>query len=84
MNEQRYNKDAVEVEDAAPAKRESLSDMLDRKRKAALAAEAEAERADQMDALDEKLNRPFTARDLQHKTGGDAPSTIDEFFTESD
>lgn len=82
--ERRHDKDAEEIEDAAPSKRESLSDMLDKKRADALRAEAEAERADKLGEIDERLNRPLTARDLQHKLGGDAPSTIDKFFTESD
>ena len=73
---------SIDSDDERDEPRQSLSDMLDKKRKDALQAEAEAERADQMDALDERLNRPLTARDLQHKLGGDAPSTIDNFFSD--
>ena len=83
MTEQRYNKDAVEIEDGEPEKgRVSLSDMLDRKRKDALAKEAAEEQAKKLDALDEKLNRPFTAGDLVHTTGGPGPGVIDSFFAD--
>ena len=82
MTEERYSKDAVEIEDAAPEKRESLSDMLDRKRKDALAKEAAEEQAKKLDALDEQLNRPLAARDLQHKTCGPDTDVIDNFFAD--
>ena len=73
---------SIDSEDAEPEKRESLSDMLDRKRKDALAKEAAEEQAKKLDALDERLKRPLEARDLEHKLGGDAPSTIDNFFSD--
>ena len=62
MTEQRYDKDGEQIEDAEPEKRESLSDMLNKKRAAALAKEEAAEQAKKLDALDERLNRPQVRR----------------------
>ena len=73
---------SIDSEDAEPEKRESLSDMLDKKRKDALAKEAAEEQSKKLDAIDEQLNRPLTARDLQHKTGGTDTGIIDAFFSD--
>lgn len=80
--EQRHDNELELIEDEQDKPRQSLSDLLDRKRAAALAAEAEAERADQMDALDDRLNLPITARDLHRKPGGPDTDVIDRFFAD--
>lgn len=80
MTEQRRDKDGELIEEIEPT--ETLSQMLDRKRADALQAEADAERADQMDAIGEQLKRPITARDLRRKVGGETTGAIDKFFSE--
>ena len=82
MTERRYDKDGEAIEEIEPT--ETLSQMLDRKRADALQAEAEAERADRLDALGEQLKRPVTGRDLRRKVGGETTGAIDRFFSNDD
>jgi hypothetical protein len=70
------------TEDEQDETPETLSQMLDRKRADALAAEEDEKRADQMDALDAQMKRPITAQDLQRKIGGETTGVIDKFFSE--
>ena len=73
---------SIDSDDERDEPRQSLSDLLDKKRADALAKEAAEEQAKKLDALDEKLNRPFTAGDLEHKTGGPDTDVIDNFFAD--
>ena len=80
--EQRHDNELEQIEDEQDEPRQSLSDLLDRRRADALAAEEAAERADKLDAIDKQLKRPVTAQDLQRKVGGETTGAIDKFFSE--
>lgn len=72
------------AEDEEEEKRETLGEMLDRRRADALAKEEAEKRADQLDALGEQMKRPIKASDLQSKPGGNGPGLIDRFFSNDD
>ena len=80
--EQRHDNELEQIEDEQDEPRQSLSDLLDRRRADALAKEADEEQAKKLDALDAQMKRPVIASDLEHKPGGNTPSRIDTFFSD--
>jgi hypothetical protein len=84
MTERRFDRDGKLLTDEEPETKMSLSDLLDKRRADALAKEEDEKRADQLDALRERLSGPVTAQDLQRKAGGADSGVIDAFFTDAD
>jgi hypothetical protein len=79
--ERRYDVDSSQIEDQ-PETKKSISEMLEERRLDELEKKLQEDRADQLDAIDEQLKRPVTARDLQRKLGGETTGVIDKFFSE--